>query len=164
MSQIAFGVTSGPNGPQMTTMIIPSSSAPSSYDSHFVTPEGINVGVTFNTDNKAIADRLEDEIAQKMGWKILEEAPEGPETLGSKITTAWLLAVLIPVVVGVLAFFGALLLNMGNYIEFRTIDDVIKYCVRGGLWSFPLIGCVGTIVALITHKTEKVAQPAAGIS
>lgn len=158
MTQIAFGVTQGPNGPQMTTMFIPSPSAPAqptSYESHLETPEGVHVKLTYHTSNKAMADRYSDEIAQKSGWKVLEQEPEQPETLASKIGTAWVAAFLLPLAIGFAAFMLAAGLHMADYIGFSDVNNVISMSARYGLWAFPILGFVFSGIAFFTHSSTK---------
>ena len=153
MTQIAFGVTQGPNGPQMTAMFIPTSgppAQPTSYESHLETPEGVHVKLTYHTSNKAMADRYSDEIAQKSGWKVLEQEPEQPETLGSKIISAWVAAFLLPLMVSLVAFMLAMTLRVADYIGFNDVSDVVSISARYGLWAFPILGFVFSGMALFT--------------
>jgi hypothetical protein len=159
MTQIAFGVTQGPNGPQMTTMFIPTPSAPEqpeSYESHLETPEGVHVRLTYFTSNKVSADRYADEAASKLGWKVLEQAPPAPTTLMGKIGEAWLGALLIPVALVFVAFIVAFVFHMAGYLTFRDLEAVGSLAVRVGLWSFLPLGFVLTCVAIITHSSAKV--------
>lgn len=157
MTQIGFGLTQGPNGPQIAPVLMVTPSAPSepeSYENHFETPEGVHIHVTYKTPNKAQADRYSDELAQKMGWKVLESAPEGPATLASKIGEAWLIGFVAPVVLGLAGFFIVSLFHMAGYVTFSEASDIMGQIVRIGLWTMPLIALLLTGVALITHNRD----------
>lgn len=158
MSQIAFGVTQGPNGPQMTTMIIPTPSAPTppqSYESYLETPEGVFVKIIYHTDNKPLADRYADHMDSVVGWKVLAAPVTPPESLMSKIGTAWAAAVAIPFFVGLAAFLFAMVAHMGNWISFDAVTETIGYSARYGLLAFPIIGLVLTGIAIFTHSSAK---------
>lgn len=154
MTQIGFGISQGPMGPQMTPVIMMTPSAPSepeSYENHFETPEGVHIHVTYKTSNKVQADRYSDELSQKTGWKVLEQAPEGPKTLAGEIGEAWLMGLVIPVIAGFVGFVITVLFHMAGYITFNESTAYMSQIVRYGLWAMPLIALILTGVALITH-------------
>lgn len=154
MTQIGFGLTQGPNGPQISPVLMMTPSAPSepeSYENYFETPEGVTIHVTYRTPNKVQSDRYSDELAQKMGWKVLESTPEGPKTLAGEIGEAWLAAVVIPIIVGFVGFLFVVALHMAGYLTFDGSTAYMSMIVRYGLWSIPLLGGLLTGVALITH-------------
>lgn len=157
MTQIGFGLVPGANGVQVAPVMMLTSggeSHPEEYESNFETPEGVHVEVTFHTDNKSQSDRYADEMAQKMGWKVLQQAPEGPETLGSKIGTAWVGAVIMPVIAGFAGFLVITALHIAGYFTFNEATSNISQMVRIALLSVPLLGFLFTGVALITHGRD----------
>lgn len=160
MTQIAFGMTQGPNGPQMTTMLIPTPMVPTppqSYESHFESPEGVPVKVVYQTSDQTVANHIQQSLIEMMPstWKHFEIPPATPATLWSKIGTAWSAAVGIPLVLGVAAFMLAFVAHMANYISFDDIETVIQWAAKLGLWSFPIIGIMGSAVAIFTHSSDK---------
>lgn len=157
MTQIGFGLTQGPNGPQIAPVLMLTPSAPSepeSYENHFETPEGVHIEVKYHTANKVQADRYSDELMQKTGWKVLEQAPKGPQTLGDKIGEAWLMALVIPIITCIAGFFVITAFHMASYLTFREATDNMSQMVRYGLWAIPLLGFLLTGVAFITHGRE----------
>lgn len=160
---IGFGITQGPNGPQMTTVWVPTPAPsapaePESYESHLETPEGVHVRLTYFTKNKATADRLADEAGQKMGWKVLDKAPEPPavpKTRGDAILEAWATAFVLDIVGMFAAFIIAFMFHMASYLSFNELTDWGSFIVRVGLWTFPFAGLFLSAVACFTHSSDK---------
>lgn len=155
--QVGVGMTPGPNGPQMGPVLLftPDRTEPQSYESHLETPEGVHVKVTYNTSNKAMADRYADELAQKSGWKVLEQEPAAPQTLAEKIGEALLAGILIPIALVFAGFIVAFVFHMAGYLTFNGLENTGSLMVRIGIWSAIPIALILSGVAIFTHSSEK---------
>lgn len=136
-------------------MVNTPASPPTSYESHLETPEGIYVKLIYNTSNKASADRYADEAAQKLGWRVLETPPATSSSVWAELGGSWILAFSVPLIVGMVAFVGAIFLNMAKYIGFDTVDLVAEKAVRWGIWSVPIIGITLTVLTLLNASSRK---------
>lgn len=161
MTQIAFGITHGPNGPQMTTMLIPGVSAapePSTYESHLETPEGVHVELIYHTNNKVMADRYSDEVAQKSGWKVLENPPEEPEEPASLLVDlfmGWVIVFVIIFFLAMLTMLGSTMFYAADFISRQLSDEVIKYTFAASIIAFPLMCFLSSMAIIIAYFIEK---------
>lgn len=160
MVQISYGITSGPNGMQMTPIFTPSPSAPTppkSYESHFETPEGVHVQVTYHTSDKEVSDKLAAQLSQLTEWKDYVAPPSAPESLASKIATAWLVAFMLPFITFFASMFLGMLLDVTDILgpwSYRDAENLVKETAMYGLWSFPILGFLISAVAIFTHSSD----------
>jgi hypothetical protein len=160
MTQITFGMTTGPNGPQLIPVFIPSSgntSAPESYEAYFETPERVHIKVIFNTNNKAMADRYADELAQKSGWKVVEhfQEPEKPASLAEDIAASWAIAVASSFALCFALFMITMVIHFAGYLTYSEVSTAVMLIVRFGLFTVPIMGLALSGVALFTHSSTK---------
>jgi len=157
--QVGIGMMPGANGMQVGPVIMPGGSTeskPSEYKSYFETPEGVRVDVIAHTDNNATADRFEDELAQRMGWKVVE-APEtnGPKGIGEKLLEAWLVAVVVPFMLGLCGMLILITANIADLVSFREMQYLASSMTRVLMISVPVIGLALSGVALFTHSSKE---------
>jgi len=157
MAQLSYGVGVGPNGPQVMPIIIPDGpSAPESYQSYLETPEGVFVEITYHTSNKAAADRYSDELAQKSGWKTLQESPKAEESsLALEILAAWLFAFMGAFLLPMGLFIGASILHSARYLSSDWPNLFWGNGARIGVWTFIAMGFILTSVAISSHSSTK---------
>jgi hypothetical protein len=160
---MGVGIGIGPNGQIGPVITFDSgSSSPSSYDSHFETPEGITVSMTFDTDNKALADAYEADVARSLSWKIVDK-PESPSTRAGDMFLAAFLGAAIGFVAFVVGIFCVMILNVTDLLP--SVEGyynssvyygkiVVKSAVGLGVFAAILL----PIVVGITWKPDSPAK------
>lgn len=145
-------------------MLIPTPSAPSApeppseYSGSYLTDNDVRVDVTYRTANKALADDYEAKLMQSTGWKVappLAAEPEKPVSLAADIATNALAIVVIAVIITAAVFFGAIVLQIADLIEFRTIDAVVRFTIRALLVGGPLSFLIISALTLREHSSRK---------
>ena len=138
-------------------MVVPSGTAtPDSFNSFLETPEGVHIQVTWHTQNKATADRYEDDLIQRMGWKVSEASVEDtPDSLLDDLVFAWLTAIVVPfaLVFSVLVF--TFFSELAEFIHPLTRRMVFIYAMKFLVISIPLMGVTLSGVAFFTHSSAK---------
>lgn len=157
MTRLVFGPSIGSEGVQVGTMVVPSGTAtPDSFNSFLETPEGVRIQVVWHTQNKATADRYEDDLIQRMGWKVSEmPAKDEPATLVDDLILAWMTALAIPCLLVFAALVIVFCLEMADFIHPLTSRVVFKNTMRFLVISIPIIGVTLSGVAFFTHSSAK---------
>lgn len=145
-------------------MLIPMPSAPSApeppseYSGSYLTENDVRVDVTYRTSNKSLADDYEAKLMQSTGWKIappLTVEAEKPTSLAGDIATNALAIIVIAVIITAAVFFGAIILQIADLIEFRTIDAVVRFTIRALLVGGPLSFLIISALTLREHSSRE---------
>lgn len=151
MAQFGFGMTTGPNGPQIgpVMMITPSTPAePEAYETYMETPEGVCVKVTYHTANKVMADRYEDEILQKMGWKVISNPPAREMSKWQEVSLCWIFSFLAAFALPFFTFILVSILKSAGFVDRGAVDFIWDNGARIGIMTFFIVGFLLTILTL----------------
>jgi hypothetical protein len=148
------GMTFLPNGNGGLMMIPTADTPPDRYNGRYLTSSDVYVDVTYHTSNKAIADELEAQIVKGMNWRLVPEG-QAPASIWSDLGTIWGIALLAAFLIPCVAFIGAIGWQAAGWGDFNSIDNALKYSIRGVVYLVPSLALLFSCVALFQHSSRK---------
>lgn len=125
----------------MNTVVVPviinqPNSAPSKYQTFFETSEGISVEVIVKTHNKVIADTIEANMVQAMGWKIVDQPSTDANSRGEAAIFAGLSVLFGLGLFWILGMVAIIVGHMGAFYSFNESLDAMSMLVRMVVYAF----------------------------
>lgn len=135
----------------------PAPTAPERYHGSYTTADNVRIDITYQTNNKTLADQYEATMMEHTGWQMAPpiEVAVMPQTLWGKIGAVWAWTLLVAVVLPFVVFLGAIGLNIADLIQFHTIDNMVSLALKADIFVLPTIALILTGVLIFSDSSQK---------